>query len=71
MLFEGNMKQRLEQVSTALNKDLEAYRLQSQEDLLRALREYSQRQVGFERAKLEELQAVAGAIGGAEEDVAE
>ncbi|GJJ70603.1 hypothetical protein EMPS_02952 [Entomortierella parvispora] len=67
MLFEGNMKQRLEQVSMALNKDLEAYRLQSQEDLLRALREYSQRQVRFERAKLEELQAVSGAIGEAEE----
>ena len=57
------MKQRLEQVSAVLNKDLEAYRVQSQQDMLRALREYSQRQVGFERAKLEELESVAGAIG--------
>lgn len=63
------MKQRLEQVSAVLNKDLEAYRRQSEQDLLRALREYSQRQVGFERAKLEELESVAGATGNRKEEV--
>ncbi|KAF9988450.1 70-kilodalton heat shock protein [Mortierella antarctica] len=56
-LFEGNIKKRLEQVSTALTKDLEGYRQQSEDDFLRALRQYSQRQIGFERAKLEELVA--------------
>lgn len=59
VLFEGNMKMRMEQVSAALTKDLEGYRQQSQEDLLRCLRQYSQRQIGFEKAKLEELLSVA------------
>ncbi|KAF9929562.1 Vacuolar protein sorting-associated protein 17 [Linnemannia zychae] len=57
-LFEGNMRRRMEQVSSALVKDLEGYRHQSQEDLLRTLRQYSQRQIGFEKAKLEELLSV-------------
>lgn len=53
------MKMRMEQVSAALTKDLEGYRQQSQEDLLRCLVQYSQRQIGFEKAKLEELLSVA------------
>ncbi|KAF9964359.1 Vacuolar protein sorting-associated protein 17 [Mortierella alpina] len=61
-LFEGNMKKRLEQVSAALTKDLEGYRQQSEDDFLRALRQYSQRQIGFERAKLEELESVGAGI---------
>lgn len=52
------MRRRMEQVSSALMKDLKGYRVQSQEDLLRALRQYSQRQIGFEKAKLEELLSV-------------
>ncbi|KAG9073096.1 Vacuolar protein sorting-associated protein 17 [Linnemannia hyalina] len=61
-LFEGNMRRRMEQVSSALMKDLEGYRVQSQEDLLRALRQYSQRQIGFEKAKLEELLSVGAGL---------
>ncbi|KAG0256994.1 Vacuolar protein sorting-associated protein 17 [Mortierella polycephala] len=61
-LEDGNMKMRMEQVSSALAKDLEEYKQQSEDDLLRALRQYSQRQVGFERAKLEELLAVTGGL---------
>ncbi|KAF9581472.1 Vacuolar protein sorting-associated protein 17 [Lunasporangiospora selenospora] len=61
-LFEGNMKKRMEQVNAALAKDLEEYRQQSQEDMLRALRQYSQRQIGFERAKLEELLSVGAGL---------
>ncbi|KAF9336167.1 Vacuolar protein sorting-associated protein 17 [Linnemannia elongata] len=61
-LFEGNMRRRMEQVSSALTKDLEGYRVQSQEDLLRALRQYSQRQIGFEKAKLEELLSVGAVL---------
>ncbi|KAG0277908.1 Vacuolar protein sorting-associated protein 17 [Linnemannia exigua] len=63
-LFEGNMRRRMEQVSSALNKDMEGYRVQSQEDLLRALRQYSQRQIGFEKAKLEELLSVGAGLKG-------
>ncbi|KAF9305385.1 Vacuolar protein sorting-associated protein 17 [Mortierella antarctica] len=62
VLFEGNMKMRMEQVSAALTKDLEGYRQQSQEDLLRCLRQYSQRQIGFEKAKLEELLSVGAGL---------
>ncbi|KAF9317916.1 Vacuolar protein sorting-associated protein 17 [Podila horticola] len=62
VLFEGNMKMRMEQVSAALTKDLEGYRQQSQEDLLRCLRQYSQRQIGFEKAKLEELLSVGAVL---------
>ncbi|KAF9915356.1 Vacuolar protein sorting-associated protein 17 [Lobosporangium transversale] len=61
-LFEGNMKKRVEQISEALNKDLRGYKQQSQEDLLRALQQYSQRQIGFERAKLEELLSVGAGL---------
>ncbi|KAF9205213.1 Stress-70 protein, mitochondrial [Haplosporangium sp. Z 27] len=61
-LFEGNMKKRLEQISSVLAKDLEGYKQQSQEDLLRVLKQYSQRQIGFERAKLEELLAVSAGL---------
>ncbi|KAG0372950.1 Vacuolar protein sorting-associated protein 17 [Mortierella sp. AD032] len=61
-LFEGNMRRRMEQVSSALNKDMEGYKVQSQEDLLRALRQYSQRQIGFEKAKLEELLSVGAGL---------
>ncbi|KAG0217966.1 Vacuolar protein sorting-associated protein 17 [Mortierella sp. NVP41] len=61
-LFEGNMRRRMEQISSALTKDMEGYRLQSQEDLLRALRQYSQRQIGFEKAKLEELLSVGAGL---------
>ncbi|KAK3827293.1 MAG: Vps5 C terminal like-domain-containing protein [Linnemannia gamsii] len=61
-LFEGNMRRRMEQVSSALNKDMEGYRVQSQEDLLRVLRQYSQRQIGFEKAKLEELLSVGAGL---------
>ncbi|KAF9908024.1 Vacuolar protein sorting-associated protein 17 [Linnemannia zychae] len=63
-LFEGNMRRRMEQVSSALTKDMEGYRVQSQEDLLRALRQYSQRQIGFEKAKLEELLSVGAGLKG-------
>ncbi|KAF9130416.1 Vacuolar protein sorting-associated protein 17 [Mortierella sp. 14UC] len=63
-LFEGNMRRRMEQVSSALTKDMEGYRAQSQEDLLRALRQYSQRQIGFEKAKLEELLSVGAGLKG-------
>lgn len=49
-------------MSTALTKDLEGYRQQSEDDFLRALRQYSQRQIGFERAKLEELLSVGAGI---------
>ncbi|KAG0204099.1 Vacuolar protein sorting-associated protein 17 [Mortierella sp. GBA30] len=66
-LFEGNMKKRMEQVSSALAKDLEDYKQQSEDDFLRALRQYSQRQIGFERAKLEELLAVVGLKGGSDD----
>ncbi|KAF8931805.1 Vacuolar protein sorting-associated protein 17 [Dissophora ornata] len=62
VLFEGNMKKRMEQVTSALMKDLEGYKQQSQEDLLRALQQYSQRQIGFERAKLEELLSVGAGL---------
>ncbi|KAI1297329.1 Vacuolar protein sorting-associated protein 17 [Mortierella claussenii] len=62
VLFEGNMKKRMEQISAALTKDLEGYKHQSQEDLLRALQQYSQRQIGFERAKLEELLSVGAGL---------
>ncbi|KAF9111746.1 Vacuolar protein sorting-associated protein 17 [Mortierella sp. AM989] len=62
VLFEGNMKKRMDQVSSALAKDLEGYRHQSQEDLLRVLQQYSLRQIGFERAKLEELLSVSGGL---------
>lgn len=56
------MKMRMEQVSAALTKDLEGYRQQSREDLLRCLRQYSQRQIGFENAKLEELLSVGAGL---------
>ncbi|KAF9359430.1 Vacuolar protein sorting-associated protein 17 [Mortierella sp. AD094] len=61
-LFEGNMKKRMEQISSALAKDLEGYKQQSQEDLLRVLQQYSLRQIGFERAKLEELLSVSAGL---------
>lgn len=49
------MKKRMVQVTKALTKDLEGYKQQSQDDFLRTLLQYTQRQVGFERAKLDEL----------------
>ncbi|KAF9173335.1 Vacuolar protein sorting-associated protein 17 [Mortierella sp. AD011] len=61
-IVEGNMKKRMEQISSALAKDLEGYKQQSQEDLLRVLQQYSQRQIGFERAKLEELLSVSAGL---------
>lgn len=53
------MKKRLEQISSTLAKDLEGYRQQSEEDMLKVLQQYSKRQIGFERAKLEELLSVS------------
>ncbi|KAF9948059.1 Vacuolar protein sorting-associated protein 17 [Modicella reniformis] len=62
VLFEGNMKRRMEQITAALTKDLEVYKQQSQEDFLRILLQYTQRQIGFEKAKLEELLTVEAGV---------
>ncbi|KAG0220906.1 Vps5 C terminal like-domain-containing protein [Mortierella sp. GBAus27b] len=62
VLFEGNMKKRMEQVTKALTKDLEGYKQQSQEDFMRVLLQYTQRQIGFEKAKLNELVSVGASL---------
>jgi hypothetical protein len=57
------MKKRVGQVTKALTKDLEGYKQQSQDDFLRTLLQYTQRQIGFEKAKLEELLSVGASLG--------
>jgi hypothetical protein len=52
----------MEQISSTLAKDLESYRQQSDEDLLKVLKQYSKRQIGFEKAKLEELLSVSAGL---------
>ncbi|KAF9978874.1 Vacuolar protein sorting-associated protein 17 [Actinomortierella ambigua] len=60
VMFEGNMKTRMDQVTEVVQKELVEYRQQSTEDFFRTLRLYAQRQISFEKAKLEELLAIGG-----------
>ncbi|KAG0266209.1 Vacuolar protein sorting-associated protein 17 [Actinomortierella ambigua] len=60
IMFEGNMKTRMDQVTEVVQKEMVEYRHQSTEDFFRALKLYAQRQISFEKTKLEELILVGG-----------
>ncbi|KAF9160244.1 Vacuolar protein sorting-associated protein 17 [Actinomortierella ambigua] len=60
IMFEGNMKARMDQVTEVVQKEMVEYRHQSTEDFFRALKLYAQRQISFEKTKLEELILVGG-----------